>query len=68
MLIAFTKLFDIVFDSGHAPDDWSQGIISLVYKSKGDKSNPDNYRGASITILSCFGKLLQRFSIIDLLY
>ena len=37
------------------PDDWSQGIISPIYKNKGDKASPDNYRG--ITILSCFGKL-----------
>ena len=55
MLTAFTKLFNIVFTSGFIPDDWSQGIISPIYKNKGDKSNPDNYRG--ITILSCFGKL-----------
>ena len=55
MLTAFTKLFNIVFNSGHVPDDWSQGIISPIYKNKGDKASPDNYRG--ITILSCFGKL-----------
>ena len=55
MLTAFTKLFNIVFNSGHVPDDWSQGIISPIYKNKGDRASPDNYRG--ITILSCFGKL-----------
>ena len=55
MLTAFTKLFNTVFNSGHVPDDWSQGIISPIYKNKGDKASPDNYRG--ITILSCFGKL-----------
>ena len=55
MLTAFTQLFNIVFTSGFIPDDWSQGSISPIYKNKGDKSSPDNYR--AITILSCFGKL-----------
>ena len=55
MLSAFTKLFNIIFSSGFIPNDWSEGIISPIYKNKGDKSSPDIYRG--ITILSCFGKL-----------
>ena len=55
MLHAFTKLFNLVFASGFIPDEWSLGFISPIYKNKGDKASPDNYRG--ITILSCFGKL-----------
>ena len=55
MLHAFTKLFNLVFASGFVPDKWSLGFISPIYKNKGDKASPDNYRG--ITILSCFGKL-----------
>lgn len=55
MLSAFTRLFNLVFASGFIPEEWSQGIISPIYKNKGDKASPDNYRG--ITILSCFGKL-----------
>ena len=55
MLTAYTRLFNIVFSLGIIPDDWSKGIISPIYQNKGDKANPDNYRG--ITILSCFGKL-----------
>ena len=55
MLHAFTKLFNLVFASDFIPDEWSLGFISPIYKNKGDKASPDNYRG--ITILSCFGKL-----------
>ena len=55
MLTVFTKFFNLVFSSGLIPNEWSQGIISPIYKNKGDKANPDNNRG--ITILSCFGKL-----------
>ena len=55
MLTAFTKLYNIVFHSGYVPDYWSQRIISPIYKNKGDRASPDNYKG--ITILSCFGKL-----------
>ena len=55
MLTAFTKFFNLVFNTGIIPDEWSQGMISPIYKNKGDKANPDNYRG--LTILNCFGKL-----------
>ena len=55
MLSAFTKLFNIIFSSGFIPNDWSEGIISPIYKNNGDKTSLENYRG--ITILSCFGKL-----------
>ena len=56
MLTAFTKFFNLVFSSGLIPNEWSQGIISPIYKNKGDEANPDNYR--AYTIFSCFSKLL----------
>ena len=51
----YVKLFNLVFNSGVIPEMWITGIVKPIYKNKGDKSNPDNYRG--ITLLSCLGKL-----------
>ena len=55
MLSVFTKLFNVILNTGIVPDDWTVGIIHPIYKNKGCKNDPLNYRG--ITILSCFGKL-----------
>lgn len=51
----FCKLFNVVLDSGIVPENWLIGIIKPIYKNKGDKSNPDNFR--AITLISCRGKL-----------
>ena len=50
----YLKIFNLIFSTGLFPETWSQGLIIPIHK-KGDKMNPDNYRG--ITLLSCFGKL-----------
>ena len=55
MLNNFTKLFNILLDTGFIPSDWCIGIIKPLFKNKGSTEDPNNYRG--ITILSCFGKL-----------
>ena len=51
----YVKLFNIIFDTGILPDVWLEGKIRPIYKNKGDRLNPDNYR--PITVLSCFSKL-----------
>lgn len=51
----YIKLFNIMFDKGLVPQNWTVGIIHPIYKNKGDTSDPVNYR--PITLLSCFGKL-----------
>ena len=43
MLTAFIKLFIIVFDSEHVSDEWSQGIISQIYKKKCEKKTSPDY-------------------------
>ena len=55
MLRLYTKIFNLVLDSGRIPEKWTGGFIIPIYKQKGSINDPDNYRG--ITILSCLGKL-----------
>ena len=55
IITCITLLFNIVLITGKLPNSWSIGYITPIYKGKGDKNDPDNYRG--ITVLSCFGKL-----------
>ena len=55
MIELFVKLFNLILRSGHVPHEWSVGLIVPIYKKKGSKLDPNNYRG--ITLLSCLGKL-----------
>ena len=41
-------LFNNVFNRGIFPHAWSKSIIVPIHK-KGDKNNPDNYRGVALT-------------------
>ena len=49
------KLFNIILKTGIIPSAWCISFISPIYKNKGSKSDPDNFRG--ISIISCLGKL-----------
>ena len=51
----YETLFNVVFNSGIIPESWLIGNIKPLYKNKGDKMNPKNFR--PITILSCLSKL-----------
>ena len=39
------------------PSSWGMSFISPIYKNKGPKNDPNNYRG--ISIISCLGKLFS---------
>lgn len=51
----YVTLFNLVFDSGIVPEEWLKGIIIPIYKNKGGKLEPKNYR--PVTLLSCLGKI-----------
>ncbi len=51
-----TKLFNRVLQSGSYPTIWTKSFITPIHKS-GSKSDPNNYRGISIS--SCVSKLFS---------
>ena len=55
LMPSLEKLFNDILDSGTFPTHWNIGVIKPLYKRKGDKRSPANYRG--ITLTSCLGKL-----------
>ena len=55
LLPVWCKLFNFVLSTGNIPESWLIGDIVPLYKNKGSKDDPNNYRG--ITLLSCTGKL-----------
>ena len=57
LIILITRYFNLVLDSGIVPEDWCLAMIQPIYKNKGSKLDPDNYRG--ISLLSCIGKLFS---------
>ena len=50
-----TKFFNIIFKTSIIPDKWNVACIIPVYKNRGSRVDPNNYRG--ISLLSCLGKL-----------
>ena len=50
------KLFNLILSSGIYPSSWATGYITPIFKT-GDSSQPENYRG--ITITSNVGKLFN---------
>ena len=40
-------IFNVLFDKGIFPENWTESIVFRPYK-KGDANNPNNYRGIYI--------------------
>jgi hypothetical protein len=51
----YVTLFNIIFDNGCIPELWLSGNLIPLYKNKGDKLDPSNFR--PITIISCFDEI-----------
>ena len=56
-----TKLFNVLFDQGVYPEEWSKAIIVLIFK-KGKENITDNYRGISLLSLvsKCYTSVLNK--------
>ena len=55
MLNIICSLFNLILDTGIIPSNWALGYVIPIYKNKGARDDPNNYRG--ITLLSALGKL-----------
>lgn len=53
-----TLLFQTSVDSGIVPEAWKEAIVSPIYKKKGSKKEPVNYRPVSLTSILC--KIMER--------
>lgn len=48
MLPIYEKLFNIILNTGIVPSDWIKGNIIPIYKNKGTKTDPANYRPITV--------------------
>ena len=55
MIPVYVSLFNLILRSAAIPEQWSIAKIKPIYKNKGDRNDPDNYR--PISLISCLGKL-----------
>ena len=53
-----TMLFQASIAQGKIPDEWRVAVVSPIYKGKGKKSDPSNYRPVSLTCV--IGKMMER--------
>jgi hypothetical protein len=44
-----------IYETGDFPLGWKTGMLHMIYKGKGDKQDPANYRG--ISLLSTLSKV-----------
>ena len=51
-------LFDLTMKTGNLPAEWKQAEVRPIYKKKGKKSDPSNYRPVSLTSTVC--KIMEK--------
>ena len=52
-------LFNKSIENNTLPDDWKIANVTAIFKNKGNKSDPGNYRPVSLTSIAC--KVLESF-------
>ena len=58
LAVPLVKLFSASLETGKIPDEWRDSIITPIYKQKGSRSEPENYRPVSLTNVA--GKILEK--------
>ena len=48
-----SKIYNLSMDSGDVPQAWREANVTPIYKNKGSKSKPENYRPISLTSIPC---------------
>ena len=51
-------LFRQTLEEGNLPSIWKKALVSPIYKRKGSKTSPNNYRPVSLTCIIC--KILEK--------
>jgi hypothetical protein len=54
---AIANFFTLMLNATTVPDQWDHAFLFVLYKGKGDPSDPNNYRG--IMLKSQFLKLFE---------
>ena len=57
----FNDLFNLTVRQNKIPNEWKQAEIRPIYKKKGSKCDPSNYRPVSLTSVTCkvFEKIIK---------
>ena len=58
LIPALTNLFNKCIKTASIPNDWKTAIVTPLFKNKGDKTDPNNYRG--ISIISPLAKVFEK--------
>ena len=56
--LPLSNLFGLLLRSGHFPSCWKLGIVVPIFKNKGSKGDPENYR--PVTLLNSMSKVFER--------
>jgi hypothetical protein len=55
--VPMSKMFNKFVQAGHFPSNWKLGIVVPIFKNKGSRVDPDNYR--PVSLLNSISKVLN---------